>query len=97
MQRYRQSPQPGPLGKLLALMAGAILLILGFLFSVVFIAIVAFAGVAAWAYFWWKTRKLRQAMREHPPGGQVIEGEVVVVDESAAAERSTLPPDPPAR
>ncbi|MDP1651985.1 MAG: hypothetical protein Q8L56_04605 [Rhodocyclaceae bacterium] len=70
---------------------------MGFLFSVVFIAIVAVAGLAAWTYFWWKTRKLRQAMQEHPPGGQVIEGEVVVVDEFEEEERNTLPRDPPAR
>jgi O-antigen/teichoic acid export membrane protein len=95
MHHYGQSPQPGPLGKLFALVAGAILLIVGFLFSVVFLAIVAVAGLAVWTYFWWKTRKLRQAMRERPPGGQVIEGEVVVVDESQEEERSTLPRDPP--
>lgn len=97
MLHYRQSPQLGPLGKLLALVAGAILLVVGFLFSVVFLAIVAVAGLGVWTYFWWKTRKLRQAMREHPPGGQVIEGEVVVVDEFQEEGRNTLLRDPPTR
>lgn len=95
MQYYRQSPQPGPLGKLLALVAGAVLLIVGFLFSVVFLAVIAVAGLAAWAYFWWKIRKLRQAMREHPPGGQVFDGEAIVIDEFHGDERSPLPRDPP--
>jgi len=95
MLHHGQSPQPGPLGKLLALVAGAILLIVGFLFSVVFLVIVAVAGLTAWAYFWWKTRKLRQAMREHPPGGQVIDGEAIVVDEFQEEGRNTLPRDPP--
>jgi UPF0716 family protein affecting phage T7 exclusion len=72
---------PGLLEKLLALVAGVILLIVGFMFSVVLLAIVAVAGLVAWSYFWWKTRALRKAMRERPfPDGQVIEGEAVVVD-----------------
>ncbi len=96
MPHYRQSP-PGLLEKLLALVAGTILLVVGFMFSVVFITIVAVAGLAAWAYFWWKTRKLRQTMRENPPDGQVIEGEVVVVDEFEDEGQNTLPHDPPGR
>lgn len=97
MRHYGSAAQPGPLGKLFALVAGAVLLLVGFMFSVVLLAIVAVAGLAAWAYFWWKTRKLRQAMRDNPPGGQVIDGEVVVVDEFHGEERSTLPRDPPTR
>ena len=75
-------PEPGLFQKLLALAAGTVLLLVGFMFSVVLLAVVAAAGLAAWGYFWWKTRKLRKAMRERPSGGHVIEGEVIVVDES---------------
>jgi len=47
------------------------------MFSVVLFAIVLTAGAIAMGYFWWKTRELRKQMREHPPGGAVIEGEVI--------------------
>ena len=70
------------LRKAFALLAGAILLILGFMASVVVFAIVAVLGLALWAYVWWKTRKLRQTMQaQAPTGGQVIDGEAVVVEE----------------
>jgi UPF0716 family protein affecting phage T7 exclusion len=75
------SAEPGLLAKLLTLIAGVILLVLGFMFSVVLVAIIAVAGLVAGGYFWWKTRKLRQAVRQHPPGGRVIDGEVIVVDD----------------
>lgn len=78
---HGQSAPPGPLARLAALVLGAILLVLGFMFSLVLIAIVAVVALAAWGYFWWKTRALRQAMRERPAGGHVIDGEAVVVDE----------------
>ncbi|RLJ62666.1 hypothetical protein [Sulfurisoma sediminicola] len=83
--------EPGPLGKLLGVVAGAALLVLGVMFSVVLLAVLAVAGLAAWGYFWWKTRKLRRTLRERPPGGQVIEGEAVIVEEHHAAEYITLP------
>lgn len=75
----------GPLGKFLAPLAGAVLLILGFMFSLVIFAVVAVVGLAVGTYFWWKTRELRKAMRERPAGGHVIDGEAVVVDEPPPA------------
>lgn len=75
----------GPLGKFLTPLAGAILLIVGFMFSLVIFAVVAVVGLAVGAYLWWKTRELRKAMRERPAGGQVIDGEAVVVDEPPPA------------
>lgn len=76
--------RPGPLGKLLAVVGGAILLAVGVLFSLVVLAVIAVAGLAAWAYFRWKTRKLRQAMREQASYGQVIDGEAIVINEFEA-------------
>ena len=87
--------EPGPLGKAVALIVGAILLMLGFLFSLVLLAIIAVAGLAAFGYFWWKTRELRRTLRERPPDGHVIDGEAVIVQEHDAAERITLPRDRP--
>jgi hypothetical protein len=77
--------EPGPLGKLFALLLGAILLVAGLMFSVVLFAVILVVGLLVWGYLWWKTRELRRQMREHPargqPRGHVIEGEAVVVDE----------------
>jgi UPF0716 family protein affecting phage T7 exclusion len=92
----RTTPETGLLGKAITLIAGAVLLVLGFMFSLVLLAVIAVAGLAAWGYFWWKTRALRKAMQEqplNPPGdGHVIEGEAVVIEEYRASVRRELPP-----
>jgi uncharacterized protein HemX len=77
----------------LALLAGIVLLILGFMFSVVILAVVAVLGLGVWGYVWWKTRKIRQAMREQHPDGQIIEGEVIIVEENRTETKNTLPDD----
>lgn len=87
----KRPEEPGLLGRILGVLVGAALLVLGVMFSVVLLAVLAVAGLAAWGYFWWKTRKLRRALRERPPGGQVIEGEAVIVQEHHVAERINLP------
>ena len=38
-------------------------------------------------HLWWKTRALRRQMREHPPGGRVMDGEVI----SDAEPQDTIP------
>lgn len=65
------------LGKLVALVAGTALLVLAFVFSVVLLAALVTGGLVLFGYFWWKTRALRKRLRENPPGGHVIEGEVI--------------------
>lgn len=81
------------------LLVGAILLILGLMFSVVLIAVVAVLGLVAWGYFWWKTRRVRKAMAEHPAAaeGQVIDGEAIVVEEYEVKATNILPGDPPGK
>jgi len=83
------------LGNVLALLTSAILLILGFMFSVVAIAVIAVLGLTVWGYLWWKTRKLRRAMQELAPEGQVIDGEAIVVEEYRVRTKDILPGDPP--
>ena len=83
------------LRNILALVTGTIVLILGFVFSLIFIAIFVALGVLAGGFFWWKTRKLRKAMRDEAPGGRVIEGEVVVVDAAPPGTPQPLPRVPP--
>ena len=76
-------------------LAGAILLILGFMASVVVFAIAVVLGLALWAYVWWKTRKLRQTLQAQAPGGQVIEGEAIVVEEYDVTTKNVLPTETP--
>ena len=84
----RTTPPAGPLGQVAALAGGAILLLLGIMFSVVLLAVFAVAALVLGAWFFWKTRHLRKAMRDAgavqspPADGDVIEGEAVIVEES---------------
>jgi len=76
--------------KAVALVATVGLVGVALMFSVVLFAVVLTVGVAAWGYFWWKTRDLRRQMREQGgpaawaaaraaqrEGGLVLEGEVI--------------------
>ncbi|MBL8540572.1 MAG: hypothetical protein JNK68_09385 [Betaproteobacteria bacterium] len=72
---------PGVFARLAAFAIGAMLLAAALMVSAVVFAIALAAAVVLGAYFWWKTRALRRRMRERPPGGHVIEGEVVREDD----------------
>jgi Flp pilus assembly protein TadB len=70
----------GWLRKALATTAGVVLVVAGFVLSLLAFAAVATIGLMAASYLWWRSRELRRQMREtreHPPGGRVIEGEVI--------------------
>ena len=91
----RGRPPQGPVAQLLTVIGGALVLGAAFMFSLVFFAVLAIAGLIFWLYFMWKTRALRRQMREQldaqagargpaspPPGsasGEVIEGEAIRV------------------
>ena len=69
MERHRhtthmQAAPAGPFAKLFAALAGVVLLVLGLMFSVVIIAVAIAFGLVIWGWMWWKTRALRQQMRE---------------------------------
>lgn len=81
--------EPGLLQKLFALLLGAVLLVVGFMFSVVVLAVVAVLGVIGFGYFWWKTRALRRAMRECPPSA-VFDQEAVIIDGEARVVEGEL-------
>lgn len=55
---------PGFFGRVFAVIAGLVLFVLGLMFSVVIIAVAVAAGLIIWGWIWWKTRALRQQMRE---------------------------------
>ncbi len=80
---------------LFAFLAGAILLILGFVFSLVVFAVIVVLGLGVWGYLWWKTRKLRRAMQEQAQVGRVIDGEATVVEEYRVTTKNVLPGEPP--
>jgi hypothetical protein len=85
--RYLQSNESGLLEKTLTLAGGAVLLVVGLMFSAVMFVVILVLGLLAWGYFWWKTRELRKVMRECSPSGgvvsegEVIEGEAIIVDD----------------
>ena len=56
-------PERGVFAQILTAIVGIIILIGAFMFSLVFFAIIAVAGVILWGYFWWKTRAIRQHIR----------------------------------
>lgn len=74
----RQPAQPrSPLQKLLAVVVAGGVFALALMFSVVLFAVVLTVGTVAWGYLWWKSRAIRKQMRDNPPGGLVLEGEVI--------------------
>ncbi len=82
--RFAHQP-PGLLGKIIAFVLGAGFLVLAFMFSLVALAVLAVGGLMVWGWLWWKTRAIRQQMKEMqanmqnqaPVDGQIIEGEVI--------------------
>ncbi|PRY06656.1 hypothetical protein [Paraburkholderia sp. BL25I1N1] len=59
--------RPGPpslLAKVLAVVTGAALLVVGFAVSLVMLAVVLGAGILIGGFVWWKTRDLRKQLRE---------------------------------
>lgn len=81
--QFQASTPPGLLARLLALILSAAFMVFAFMFSLVAVAIVAVIGIVLGGWLWWKTRRLRQQLREAQikagtaaaPGEQIIEGE----------------------
>lgn len=53
-----RKPQ-GVFAQVVTALVGAVVLIGAAMFSLVFLAVIAVAGLIFWAYFWWKTRAIR--------------------------------------
>ncbi|MBA3034138.1 MAG: hypothetical protein KKF85_14145 [Gammaproteobacteria bacterium] len=91
------------LEKVLTVLVGTVVLVAAFMFSLVILAVAVVVGLMIWGYFWWKTREIRQVMREQreqqqsqprqqpSPDGHVIEGEAIVVDEVHEQTQDTKP------
>lgn len=82
---YSQVNASSVLAKIMTIASGAVLLVVGLMFSLLVFALVAAAAMLILGFLWWKTRDLRRQMRERPPGGRVIDGEVI---------REPVNPDP---
>ena len=74
---HRRAQGPGLPSRILTSMAGSVVMVGAFAVSLVVFATVAAATLAVGSYLWWKTRTLRRRMREQPPRGRIIEGEVI--------------------
>lgn len=82
-----RAPSPGLLTRALTVVAGVAVLVVGFVVSIAVFATVAAIAVVAGVYLWWKTRALRRQLRSQPPGGHIIEGEVIREPESGESVR----------
>lgn len=79
-----------------ALLGGAVLLMLGLMFSLLVLVVVAVFALAIGGYVAWKTRKLRRTLRAQASNGsdgQVIDGEAIVVEEYRVTTKHALPGD----
>lgn len=79
------------LSRLLAFILSVVLLVLGFMFSLVALAVVAVLVLIVGGRLWWKTRDLRRQMRTMAETAQaarpqpaIIEGECVREDAAGA-------------
>lgn len=79
--------------RVLGILIAVPLLIAAFVFASLLLAVAATLALLVWAWLWWKTRKLRQAMARHrrenvrEGAGKVIEGEYRVERERHRLDR----------
>ena len=98
------APPGGILGKLLTIAAGAVLVVVAFMFSLLALTVVVIGGLLVFAYLKWKTRHLRRHLNEQmqqqanpqrqQPGGLVIEGEVIARADYDAKPRAAATRQP---
>ena len=89
-QRFPHTPA-SPLKNAASAVIGLTVLVLGLMFSVVLLAGLVVAGLAAWGYVWWKTREIRRILRERQApaaaNDRVFEGEATVVETEVQVTR----------
>jgi len=98
------APPGGILGKLLTIAAGAMLLVVAFMFSLLALTVVVIGGLLVFAYLKWKTRHLHQHLNEQmqqqpnrqrqQPDGFTIDGEVIGDAEYDAKPRTAASGQP---
>jgi Flp pilus assembly protein TadB len=97
-KRLRQSDvtmrpgSPSLVAKVLAVMIGAALLVVGFAVSLVMLAVILAAGIVIGGFVWWKTRDLRKQIREQAiraPADRASAVRVLPAHESVCADRAS--------
>lgn len=83
-------PPKGPIAQLLAVIGGMLALAAALMFSLVFFAVLAVAGLSLWLYFWWTTRALRRQMREHAQSGAEASGAGAAAPSEPASGGATI-------
>ena len=96
------APPSSFLGRLLGIVLSIALLVLGAMFSLVALAVVAVVGTLFAGWLWWKTRSLRREMQKmaemagapqqaaHTANSAIIEGEWIREDAAGVPGRQTL-------
>lgn len=69
--RFNGQPQ-SMLGKIVTFVLGIAFLVFAFMFSLVALAIVAVGGLMLWAWVWWKTRAIREQIKEEMANGEAF-------------------------
>lgn len=69
--------RPSLLAKVLAVVIGAALLVLGFAVSLVMLAVALGVAIVVGGFVWWKTRDLRKQLREQAMRAQQMQGQQV--------------------
>jgi hypothetical protein len=85
---YVQVHTSGFLGKLMALLIGAALLVFFFMFSLLVLVPAALIGSVVLGYQFRKIKALQKQMRKQPSDGQLIEGEIIYEASEAEAIKS---------
>jgi len=84
---HAANPPQGIVAKTFAFLLTLVVIVVGLMFSVVALAVVAIGGLAIWGWLRWKTRHLRRAMADRPvpefrAADGIIDGVAVRVDDA---------------
>lgn len=91
----------GLLTRWIGVLAGFFLFVIGFTFSLLALAVGLGLALVLGVWFWWRTHALRKEAHTEDPlaedsgGGEVIEGEAVIVEESFTRVTSNRLPASP--
>ena len=87
-ERRFSIPSGGMVGKILATVVSAAVLVVTFMLSLVIFAGVVAIALIAIGYVWWRTRGLRADMRDRRQGGRVIDGLATREEPGATADKT---------
>ena len=87
---YFNTKSPTLPGKIAKLLVSIVVVGLGLMFSALLLVIIVTAGAMIWGYLWWKSRDLREQMRQYSSSDVVIEGEVIRRESDEHPIESTL-------